>query len=78
MNEVIYILAAISTINLVLGIVLIRNLQSFRKTQNELLIRVIIAGLATQEDKMNLLLHDRGYDKDKINDWIVIQQRLST
>ncbi len=78
MNEVLYALAAISTINLVFGIVLIRNLQSFRKTQNELLIRVNIAGLATQEDKMNFLLHDRGYNNDKINDWIKMQQEHKT
>lgn len=69
------VVAALSLCATVLSFVLLRELRAFRKTQNDLLIRVIIGGLADMEDKINLLLHDRGYTTEQINEWISSQKK---
>jgi len=64
--DVMNIFLLILVVVILLSIVQIRELRAFRKTQNTLLIEVICAGLMSMEDKINILLRDRGYDQDKV------------
>lgn len=56
---------------------LAKRISEFRMTQNQLLLTLIIPSMATQEDKINLLLHDRGYTNETIDDWIKAQVRVT-
>jgi len=79
MTDILYLAIAILAVNTILiisvAVVVIREIRAFRRTQNQLIIEIIIGGMATQEDKINLLLHDRGYTNETINDWINAQRK---
>jgi len=78
MTDILYLAIAIlaNTILIIsVAVVVIREIRAFRRTQNQLIIEIIIGGMATQEDKINLLLHDRGYTNETINDWINAQRK---
>jgi hypothetical protein len=55
----------------------ISDVKAFRHTQNQLLITVISAALADMDDKISLLLCDRGYTNEQINEWLESQRKFS-
>jgi hypothetical protein len=71
------VLFVLGCITIYLAVRTIRDVKAFRSTQNQLLIKVVIAGLADMEDKISLLLRDRGYTNEQINEWLESQRKFS-